>query len=111
MQCLALRQAYVSAPVRVARRSRAGAVSRRKRTERSSWLRVPMLQVVAAACGDSIALTSAVFGAGMLVVKAHEEEEVLPIWSGRVEVPDPETLHRGPMLGGKTLGEELGERL
>jgi hypothetical protein len=44
----------------------------------------------------------------MLVVKAHEEEDVLPIVSGRLaQPPDPEKLIRGPSMGGKTLGEEL----
>eukprot|EP00878_Enallax_costatus_P000596 GHUV01000696.1.p1 GENE.GHUV01000696.1~~GHUV01000696.1.p1 ORF type:complete len:145 (+),score=27.10 GHUV01000696.1:449-883(+) len=71
MQCLALKQTFMSAP-RVARRSRSRGLSRRA-----------------------------------LVVKAHEEEDILPIWSGRVEVPDPEKLPQGQRLGGKTLGEEL----
>lgn len=43
-----------------------------------------------------------------LVVRAHEEEDILPIVSGRLaEPPDPSKLPKGPQLGGKTLGEEL----
>lgn len=41
---------------------------------------------------------------------ADGDEEVLPIWSGRFDAPDPEKLKfHSPKLGGKTLGEELGE--
>lgn len=54
---------------------------------------------------------------GLVVpVRAHSQhyadgdEEVLPIWSGRFDAPDPEKLKfHSPKLGGKTLGEELGE--
>jgi hypothetical protein len=43
-----------------------------------------------------------------LVVKAHEEEDILPIVSGRIaQPPDPDKLIKGPSMGGKTLGEEL----
>lgn len=56
--------------------------------------------------------------AGLTVpVRAHGQhfadgdEEVLPIWSGRFEAPDPAKLKRSAPLGGKTLGDELGERL
>lgn len=46
---------------------------------------------------------------GLVVpVRAHEEEDVLPIWSGRLEAPDPAKVHHTRNLGGKTLGEELG---
>jgi hypothetical protein len=38
---------------------------------------------------------------------ADGDEEVLPIWSGRFEAPDPAKLKRSAPLGGKTLGEEL----
>jgi len=45
---------------------------------------------------------------GTLIVKAHEEDEVLPIWSGRVQPADPEKAGaKAPGLGGATLGEEL----
>jgi hypothetical protein len=46
-----------------------------------------------------------------VVVKAHEEDEVefLPIWTGRLPELDPEKVPKGHNLGGKTLGEELGE--
>lgn len=48
---------------------------------------------------------------GMLVVKAHEEDDVLPIVSGRLaQPPDPTNLPKGPSMGGKTLGEELGKQ-
>lgn len=39
---------------------------------------------------------------------ADGDEEVLPIWSGRFDAPDPEKIKfHSPKLGGKTLGEEL----
>lgn len=46
-----------------------------------------------------------------MAVRAHgaDEDEPLPIWSGRFEAPDPTKLHPTAKLGGKTLGEELGE--
>lgn len=50
----------------------------------------------------------------VVAVRAHSQhyvdgdEEVLPIWSGRFDAPDPEKLKfHSPKLGGKTLGEEL----
>eukprot|EP00775_Hariotina_reticulata_P007696 gene7696-7895_t len=46
--------------------------------------------------------------AGAVVVKAHEEDEVLPIWSGRIRPADAEKVGaKAPKLGGATLGEEL----
>jgi hypothetical protein len=44
-----------------------------------------------------------------VAVRAHgaDEDEPLPIWSGRFEAPDPTKLHPTAKLGGKTLGEEL----
>lgn len=37
-----------------------------------------------------------------------DDEDILPIWSGRLpEVPDPSSLPRSRPMGGTTLGEEL----
>jgi hypothetical protein len=37
-----------------------------------------------------------------------DDEDVLPIWSGRLpEVPDPASLPKSRPLGGKTMAEEL----
>lgn len=49
---------------------------------------------------------------GALVVKAHEEDEVLPIWSGRIQQADPAKVGaKAPKLGGATLGEELSRSI
>jgi hypothetical protein len=61
----------------------------------------PVLPVVTVCTGLAVA------------VRAHgadEDEAVLPIWSGRMPESDPEKLKwHSARLGGKTLGEELGE--
>jgi hypothetical protein len=49
---------------------------------------------------------------GALFVKAHEEDEVLPIWSGRIQQADPAKVGaKAPKLGGATLGEELSRSI
>lgn len=46
---------------------------------------------------------------GLVVVRDHDDEDILPIFTGRIAPPpDPESLPKGPQMGGKTLGEELG---
>lgn len=43
---------------------------------------------------------------------ADDDDAVLPIWSGRIPEADPEKVKfHSARLGGKTLGEELGELL
>ena len=52
-----------------------------------------------------------------VAVRAHgadddddDDDAVLPIWSGRIPEADPEKVKfHSARLGGKTLGEELGE--
>lgn len=46
------------------------------------------------------------------MVKDHDDDEIIPIISGRMpSLEAPESLPKPKvMMGGKTIGEELGER-